>query len=121
MKKKFLNMKQKVDGRLKKAGKWLSIKTNKVKTYVTYLSLSLLTSPITSHAGDGTEDWNTAMEFIVTWVPRLGALMLFGGAIEYAIAYQSENSNQKTQATRFMVAGGMVMGVAEALKSLIMI
>lgn len=108
---------------VKQVGKWLSDGSNKIKMYVNYLAFAILTSPVKCFAsgGDGSETWNTAMDFLLTWVPRLGALMLFGGVIEYAIAYQSDNANQKTQGIRLMVAGGMVMGIPVAIGSLIKI
>lgn len=123
MKKILFVKKRQVRERVKRVGKWLSLGLNKVKTYATYLAFAVLISPVKSFAdaGDGSDAWNTAMDFLLTWIPRLGALMLFGGAIEYAIAYQSENATQKTQGTRIMIAGGMVIGIPLALGSLIKI
>lgn len=114
-------MKKGMGRRVKGVGEYLSNGTNKIKTYVTYFALSILTNPIQSFANDGTQNWNDAMDFILKWIPRIGALMLFCGVIEYAIAYQSDNANQKTQGVRVMVAGGMVMGITVAIGSMIKI
>lgn len=102
---------------------------NRIRAYAAYVSTCIMMVPVHVYAADGTSNtsndgsaqWNTVMDFLLTWIPRLGGLMLFGGAIEYAIAYQSENAGQKTNAVRIMVAGGMLIGIPFAISSLIKI
>lgn len=100
---------------------------NKIRAYAAYVSICVMMAPVNVYAAgsdasnDGSAQWNTVMDFLITWIPRLGGLMLFGGAIEYAIAYQSENAGQKTNAIRIMVSGGMLIGIPLAISSLIKI
>lgn len=89
--------------------------------YTAFLVYVILTHPLVVCASNGETYWNLSLMLVTTWIPRLGAMMLFGGVIEYAIAYQSDNANQKTQGIRLMVAGGMVMGIPVAIGSLIKI
>lgn len=65
--------------------------------------------------------WNTVMNFILTWVPRIGLVVLFVGAIEFALAFKSEDAEGKTKGLRTIIAGAMVVAIPVALKSLIVI
>lgn len=65
--------------------------------------------------------WNTVMNFILTWVPRIGLVVLFVGAIEFALAFKSEDAEGKTKGLRTVIAGAMVVAIPVALKSLIVI
>ena len=109
-------------GLIKKLGKKLENKKNKIKAIINFVALSVITLPTYVHAGtiDADAAWNTTMEFLVKWIPRAGGLFLFLGAVEFAIAYKNEDSNSKTNAVRFMVAGAIVIAVPNALKSLLM-
>lgn len=65
--------------------------------------------------------WNTVMNFVLTWVPRIGAVVVFIGAIEFAFAFKSEDAEGKTKGLRAVVAGAMVIAIPVALKALIVI
>lgn len=112
--------KEKVEMAVKAAGIRLDNVKTKVKAISAFISLSILTAPVYVHAApDADAAWNTVMEFVLTWVPRLGGVLLFIGAIEFAIAYKNEDSNSKTNATRLMIAGAMVIAIPMALRSLL--
>lgn len=87
--------------------------------HAAFLMITILTHPFIVYASGGETHWNLTMMLITTWIPRLGGVMLFSGAIEYAIAYQSDNAGQKTQAMRLMVSAGMIIGVSWSIRSLI--
>lgn len=72
-----------------------------------------------NYAYTGEAQWNMSIMFIMDWIPRMGTLLLFSGAIEYAIAYQSDNANQKVQAIRLMVSASMLIGVTWSIRTLI--
>ena len=115
-----------LDKSLRKAGAWLSEKKNLISAWVGFLMVSILTNPLVTSATDDDKDtadasWNTVMEFIVTWIPRLGGVLLFIGGVEFAIAYKNEDANGKTNAVRLMVSGAMVIAIPKALKSLLMV
>lgn len=89
--------------------------------YTAFLVYVILTHPLVVCASNGETYWNLSLMLVTTWIPRLGAMMLFGGVIEYAIAYQSDNANQKTQAMRMVVSAGMIIGVSWSIRTLIYI
>lgn len=115
---------QKLDKGLRRAGEFLSVKKNKVMTYLTFFALNLFSIPLSLSAdevADANASWNAVMDFLITWIPRLGAVLLFIGGLEFAIAYKNEDANSKTNAVRLMVSGAMVIALPVALKSLLRI
>lgn len=115
---------QKLDKGLRHAGEFLSVKKNKVMTYLTFFALNLFSIPLSLSAdevADANASWNAVMDFLITWIPRLGAVLLFIGGLEFAIAYKNEDANSKTNAVRLMVSGAMVIALPVALKSLLRI
>lgn len=97
-------------------------KSSRLKGYVVLAILEAMLFPQTIFAStvDANASWNTVMEFLVTWVPRGGAVILFFGAVEFAFAYKNEDANSKTNSTRLMIAGAMVIAIPTALQSLLM-
>lgn len=93
---------------------------DKLTAFKTAVLVLLLSAPVNVYAADANASWNTVMNFLIEWVPKLGAVLLFYGAVEFGIAYKSEDANSKTNATRTMVAGAMVIAIPTALKSLLL-
>lgn len=108
---------------IRKLGKKLENKRNKIRAIINVIAINVITMPTYVYAGNVDADaaWNTTMEFIVKWVPRLGGVLLFIGALEFAIANKNEDANSKTNAVRLMVSGAIVMAVPLSLKSLLMV
>ena len=106
---------------IKKIGKKMENKKNKIRAIINVIAINVITMPTYVHAADADAAWNTTMEFLVKWIPRLGGVLLFIGAIEFAIAYKNEDSNSKTNAVRLMVSGAIVIAVPVSLKSLLMV
>lgn len=93
---------------------------DKMKVYASAVMLAVMTAPIATYAAaDADASWNTVMDFLLTWIPRLGGVLLFIGGVEFAIAYKNEDANSKTNATRLMVSGAMVIALPVALGSLL--
>lgn len=120
MKRLMTKTKENIGKVVKAAGIRLDNVRTKAKAISAYISLSILTAPVYVHAApDADAAWNTVMEFLLTWVPRLGGVLLFVGAVEFAIAYKNEDANGKTNATRLMISGAMVIAIPVALRSLL--
>ena len=114
-------MKQKkLNSALLKIGTAMENRKTKIKTWGYFLTTMILTAPATVFADvDAEASWNLVMNFLLTWIPRLGGVLLFLGGVEFAIAYKNEDANAKTNATRLMIAGAMVIAIPVALKSLL--
>lgn len=106
-------------------------KAKEIFTWVYAVMFINVLMPINAYATGGTAPtytdtnsknaWNTVMNFILTWVPRIGLVVLFVGAIEFALAFKSEDAEGKTKGLRTIIAGAMVVAIPVALKSLIVI
>lgn len=92
----------------------------KLLTKAKLIMLTAALAPYMVYAeGDGTSDWNTVMKYISTWMPRLGGVVMFIGAIEFALAFKSEDAEGKTKGMRTIIAGAMVTGITAALGGLL--
>lgn len=110
------NTKQKVSKVVSK----LEEKAFRIKTYATYIVLTYVSAPMVANASaDPDAAWNSVMDFLITWIPRIGGVLMFIGAIEFAIAYKNEDANSKTNAVRLLAAGAMVIAIPTALASLL--
>lgn len=117
MREVLTNAKRKVSNVVSK----LEEKAFRIKTYATYIALTYVSTPMVSYASGTDPDaaWNSVMDFLLKWIPRLGGVLMFIGAIEFAIAYKNEDANSKTNATRLLAAGAMVIAIPTALASLL--
>lgn len=94
---------------------------NNKKMWVSGIVLSILSTPIYASASDGSAEWNTIMNYVLTWIPRIGGVVMFIGAIEFALAFKTEDAEGKTKGMRTVVAGAMVIGIAVSLRAIITI
>lgn len=106
--------KNKITGKLKN-------KEIRSKLYVGSILFYIISMPLNVYAADAAAAWNQVMNFITEWIPRLGGVLLFVGGIEFALAYKNEDANAKTNATRLMISGAMVIAIPVALSSLLQI
>jgi len=103
------------------------LKTNmkKIKRGIGYAYLTCATmiiEPITAQAAgeaNAKDDWKQVTDFLLEWFPRLGAVVLLIGAIEFALAFKSEDPEGKTKGVRTAVAGAMVIAIPAALGKLL--
>ena len=62
--------------------------------------------------GGAEEMWTTMTALISKWVLRLGGVVVFVGAIMFALGWKSDDADQKTRGVQTMVAGAMVAAIA---------
>ena len=92
----------------------------KLLTKAKLIMLTATAAPYLVHAeGEGTNEWNQVMDYISKWMPRLGGVVIFIGAIEFALAFKSEDAEGKTKGMRTIIAGAMVTGITAALGTLL--
>lgn len=72
---------------------------------------------ITCFAADGTEGvdtFNTVVEFIVDWVARIGLVIGFIGAVQFAMGFKDDSADGKTRGLMCLASGFIVFAVAKA-------
>ena len=68
-------------------------------------------------AGSGTEGvdtFNTVVQFIVDWVARIGLVIGFIGAIQFAMGFKDDSADGKTRGLMCLASGFIVFAVAKA-------
>lgn len=108
-------MKKKIKNKLNKINK----KNGKTKIYLTLLVIYILTTPTVAYAAgalgiDAT--WQIIIETIFLYIPKIGITMMVYGAAEFAIANATEDTNQRIRATRFIIAGAIMLSVITIMK-----
>lgn len=66
--------------------------------------------------GNAEKMWETMTDLISKWVLRLGGVVVFVGAIMFALGWKSDDADQKTRGVQTMVAGAMVAAIAGSAK-----
>ena len=72
---------------------------------------------VTAFAADGTEGvdtFNTVVEFIVDWVARIGLVIGFIGAVQFAMGFKDDSADGKTRGLMCLASGFIVFAVAKA-------
>lgn len=93
------------------------------KKYVASLMLfSLLTSPMMVFADgeekkSGEDKWDAMISFITPWISRLGGVVILIGAIEFGLAWKSDDAEGKTKGMRTAIAGCIVYAVGQSTKT----
>ncbi|WP_287989857.1 hypothetical protein [Ruminococcus sp.] len=64
--------------------------------------------------GDGVETFNTVVQFIVDWVARIGLVIGFIGAIQFALGFKDDSADGKTRGLMCLASGFIVFAVAKA-------
>ena len=55
--------------------------------------------------------WNAVISFILPWISRLGGVVVLIGAIEFGLAFKSDDAEGKTKGMRTVIAGCIVIAV----------
>lgn len=63
---------------------------------------------------DGVETFNTVVEFIVDWVARIGLVIGFIGAVQFAMGFKDDSADGKTRGLMCLASGFIVFAVAKA-------
>ena len=64
--------------------------------------------------GEGVETFNTVVEFIVEWVGRIGLVIGFIGAVQFAMGFKDDNADGKTRGLMCLASGFIVFAVSKA-------
>ena len=64
--------------------------------------------------GDGVTTFNTVIQFIVDWVARIGLVVGFIGAVQFALGFKDDSADGKTRGLMCLASGFIVFAVAKA-------
>ena len=64
--------------------------------------------------GEGVDTFNTVVQFIVDWVARIGLVIGFIGAIQFALGFKDDSADGKTRGLMCLASGFIVFAVAKA-------
>ena len=67
-----------------------------------------------SSGGEGVDTFNTVVEFIVDWVARIGLVVGFIGAVQFALGFKDDSADGKTRGLMCLASGFIVFAVAKA-------
>lgn len=91
---------------------------NKIATGIMAASMAMSCMGITCFAADGSsegvETFNTVVEFIVDWVARIGLVIGFIGAVQFAMGFKDDSADGKTRGLMCLASGFIVYAVAKA-------
>lgn len=63
---------------------------------------------------EGVETFNTVVQFIVDWVARIGLVIGFIGAVQFALGFKDDSADGKTRGLMCLASGFIVFAVAKA-------
>lgn len=63
---------------------------------------------------DGVSAFNTVVQFIVDWVARIGLVIAFVGAVQFAMGFKDDSADGKTRGLMCLASGFIVFAVAKA-------
>lgn len=91
----------------------------RIATGITAATMVMSASCITCFAADtssseGVETFNTVVEFIVDWVARIGLVIGFIGAVQFAMGFKDDSADGKTRGLMCLASGFIVFAVSKA-------
>ena len=63
---------------------------------------------------EGVQTFNTVVKFIVDWVARIGLVIGFIGAVQFAMGFKDDSADGKTRGLMCLASGFIVFAVAKA-------
>lgn len=69
---------------------------------------------VTGGSSDGVDTFNKVVEFIVDWVARIGLVIGFIGAVQFAMGFKDDSADGKTRGLMCLASGFIVFAVAKA-------
>lgn len=63
---------------------------------------------------EGVDTFNKVVEFIVDWVARIGLVIGFIGAVQFAMGFKDDSADGKTRGLMCLASGFIVFAVAKA-------
>lgn len=89
----------------------------RIATGVMAASMAMSAMGITCFAANSTEGvdtFNTVVEFIVDWVARIGLVIGFIGAVQFAMGFKDDSADGKIRGLMCLASGFIVFAVAKA-------
>lgn len=68
----------------------------------------------TATSTEGVDTFNTVVQFIVDWVARIGLVIGFIGAVQFALGFKDDSADGKTRGLMCLASGFIVFAVAKA-------
>lgn len=91
---------------------------SKITCGLMVMSMMLSCFGITAFAAgertEGVETFNTVVQFIVDWVARIGLVIAFIGAVQFAMGFKDDSADGKTRGLMCLASGFIVFAVAKA-------
>lgn len=91
---------------LNKIGKYIIAK----KIQISMLMYAALV-PVSVASATAEAKWNSVIDFILPWIQRLGGVVILIGAVEFGLAFKSDDAEGKTKGLRTVIAGCIVFAV----------
>lgn len=91
----------------------------KISCGLMVMSMMLSCCGVTAFAADGgrnegVDTFNTVVQFIVDWVARIGLVVAFIGAVQFALGFKDDSADGKTRGLMCLASGFIVFAVAKA-------
>lgn len=97
-------------------------KATNVKNWIKreYLALSLMicgmlapgnVASANNQTQTAEDKWDAVIGFITPWITRLGGVVILIGAIEFGLAFKSDDAEGKTKGMRTVIAGCIVFAI----------
>lgn len=91
----------------------------RITTGLMAASMAMSAMGVTCFAADGTstegvDTFNTVVQFIVDWVARIGLVIGFIGAVQFAMGFKDDSADGKTRGLMCLASGFIVFAVAKA-------
>lgn len=91
---------------------------SKIATGVMAASMMMSCMGMTAFAAgetvEGVDTFNTVVQFIVDWVARIGLVIGFIGAVQFAMGFKDDSADGKTRGLMCLASGFIVFAVAKA-------
>lgn len=91
---------------------------SKITTGVMAASMMMSCMGMTAFAAgetvEGVDTFNTVVQFIVDWVARIGLVIGFIGAVQFAMGFKDDSADGKTRGLMCLASGFIVFAVAKA-------
>lgn len=75
---------------------------------------SMTVTAFAAGGSEGVDTFNTVVEFIVDWVARIGLVIGFIGAVQFAMGFKDDSADGKTRGLMCLASGFIVFAVAKA-------
>lgn len=97
----------------------IKIKLPKIKTIIMVLLISALNIVYVYAADAGVDIFDNLVEWLATWVGRVGLVTAFYGLVNVGFSMQSDDAHQKKVGINSFVAGVMVFAASVTYKTLL--